>query len=62
MEHRGLVGVECPQCHWKHFMELGLDQAIMDSPAAQEIQHQLQEWLRSRCPDHLGAILEKMKN
>jgi len=54
--------VECPQCHWKQFMELGLDQAIMDSPAAQEIQHQLQEWLRSRCPDHLGAILEKMKN
>ena len=39
-------------------MELGLDQAIIDSPAAQEIQHQLQEWLRSRCPDHLGAILE----
>jgi hypothetical protein len=47
MEHRGLVGVECPQCHWKQFMELGLE---------------LQEWLRSRCPDHLGAILEKMKN
>ena len=43
-------------------MELSLDQAIMDSPAAQEIQRQLQEWLRSRCPDHLGAIMEKMKN
>jgi len=62
MELRGLVGVECPQCHWKQFMELGFDQAIMDSPAAREIQHQLEEWLRSRCPDHLGAILETMKN
>jgi hypothetical protein len=43
-------------------MELGLDQAIMDTPVAREIQRQLQEWLRSRCPDHLGAIMEKMKN
>jgi hypothetical protein len=43
-------------------MELSLDQAIMDSPMATEIQRQLQEWLRSRCPDHLGAIMEKMKN
>jgi hypothetical protein len=43
-------------------MELGLDEAIMESPMAKEIQRQLQEWLRSRCPDHLGAIMEKMKN
>jgi len=43
-------------------MELGLDQALMDSPAAREIQRELQEWLRSRCPDHLGASMEKMKN
>jgi hypothetical protein len=43
-------------------MELGLDRAIMDTPVAREIQRQLQEWLRSRCPDHLGAIMETMKN
>jgi hypothetical protein len=43
-------------------MELSLDQAIMDSPMAREIQRQLQEWLRSRCPDHLNAIMETMKN
>jgi hypothetical protein len=43
-------------------MELSLDQAIMDSPMAKEIQHQLQEWLRSRCPDHLGPIMAKMRN
>jgi hypothetical protein len=43
-------------------MELSLDQAIMDTPVAREIQRQLQEWLRSRCPDHLGALLQKMKN
>lgn len=43
-------------------MELSLDQKIMDSPMARQIQHELQEWLRSRCPDHLGAIMDKMKN
>ena len=43
-------------------MELSLDQAIINTPAAREIQRQLQEWLRARCPDHLGAIMEKMKN
>jgi hypothetical protein len=43
-------------------MELGFDQSIMETPEAREIQHQLQEWLRSRCPDHLGEIMEKMKN
>ena len=56
------MGVECPQCHWRQFIELSLDQAIMDTPVAREIQRQLQEWLRSRCPDHLGAIMETMKN
>ncbi len=43
-------------------MELGLDEGILDTPVAKEIQRQLQEWLLSRCPDHLGAIMEKMKN
>jgi len=43
-------------------MELGMDQPIMDTPAAREIQRQLQEWLLLRCPDHLGAIMEKVKN
>jgi len=56
------MGVECPQCHWRQFVELSLDQGIMASPEAKEIQRQLQEWLRSRCPDHLNLILEKMKN
>ena len=62
MQHRAQMGVECPQCHWRQFIELGLDQAIMDSPVAREIHRELQEWLRSRCPDHLGAIMEHMKN
>jgi hypothetical protein len=43
-------------------MELSLESAIMDTPMAKEIQRELQEWLRSRCPDHLGALMEKMKN
>jgi hypothetical protein len=43
-------------------VELSLDQTIMDAPVARKIQHELQEWLRSRCPDHLGSIMEKMRN
>lgn len=62
MEHRAQVGVECPQCHWRQFVELSLDQTIMDAPVAMEIQRELQEWLRSRCPDHLGSIMKKMRN
>lgn len=62
MEHRALVGVECPQCHGRQFMELSLEKTIMDSPMAHEIERALREWLRSQCPDHLGLIVQKMKN
>jgi hypothetical protein len=43
-------------------MEVGLDQLLLDSPQGREIQRQLEEWLRSRCPDHLGPIMEMSKN
>lgn len=62
MEHRAIVGVECPECHGRQFVELGLDVTLMDSPVAREIERELQEWLRSRCPNHLGSIMQKMKN
>ncbi len=62
MEHRALVGVECPECHGRQFVELGMDLDLEDSPVAEEIERELREWLRSRCPNHLGSIMKKMKN
>jgi hypothetical protein len=62
MEHRTQVPVECPACHWRQFVEVNLDHSLLDSPQAREIQGHLEEWLRSRCPDHLGPILEFSKN
>jgi hypothetical protein len=62
MEHRAQVGVECPQCHWRHFVEVNLDKSVADSPYGREIQALIQEWLRSRCPDHLGTFLKYSKN
>lgn len=62
MEHRAQVGVECPQCHWRQFMEVGIDTGRLNSPLAQEIQAHLQEWMLSRCPDHLGEFLKTSRN
>jgi len=62
MEHRAQVGVECPQCHWRQFVEVNLDKVVADSPYGREIQAHIQEWLRSRCPDHLGTFLKYSKN
>ncbi len=60
--HRARVGVECPLCQWRQFLEINFDQTQMDAKSNQEIVRQLQEWLRSRCPDHLGPFLEMSKN
>ena len=62
MERRVQVGVQCPQCHWKHFMEVEADVTLLKSPLYEEIRHQLEAWLRSHCPDHLGAIANMSKN
>jgi hypothetical protein len=37
-------------------MEIEIDARLLNSPLAQEIQAHLQEWMLSRCPDHLGRI------
>lgn len=60
--HHAQVGVECPQCHWKQFVEVQLEQPRMDHPLALEIRRQLEAWMASRCPDHLNAISMLSKN
>ncbi|MGO9273934.1 MAG: hypothetical protein ACLQOO_27465 [Terriglobia bacterium] len=62
MEQRAQVPVECPQCHWKHFVEMEIDQRMIRSPLYAKIQKELEEWIRSRCPDHLGVIAGFSKN
>ena len=60
--HRAQVGVECPTCHVKQFMEVQLDNPVNNSRAAEEIRRQLEVWIASRCPDHLGPILKASMN
>jgi len=62
MEQRARVGVECPKCHWREFVDVEMDPKIIQSPLAQEIQAHLQEWMLSRCPDHLGEFLNTSRN
>lgn len=60
VEHRTQVPVECPQCHWRHFLEIEVED--WKSAAAAEIRAHLEAWLASRCPAHLGPIMEMSKN
>jgi hypothetical protein len=62
MEHRAHLGVECPQCHGKQFVEVQFDQPLELSPLALEIRAQLEAWMASRCPDHPNAISQVSKN
>jgi len=62
VEQRTQVGVECPKCHRRQFMEIEIDTGLLNSPLAQEIQAHLQEWMLSRCPDHLGEFLKSSRN
>lgn len=43
-------------------MEIEIDPEIANSPLAREIQAHLEEWMLSRCPDHLGPIVNLSKN
>jgi len=62
MEQRAQVPIECPQCHWKHFVEMEIDVRMIQSPLYAKIRKELEEWIRSRCPDHLGVIAGLSKN
>jgi len=43
-------------------MEVEVDPRLMNSPVAREILAHLQEWMLSRCPDHLGEFLKSTRN
>lgn len=62
MEQRTQVSVKCPVCQWRNLVEMEVDDSILNSPLRLEIQKQLEMWLASRCPDHLGPILQMSKN
>ncbi len=62
VQHRAQLPVQCPVCNWKHFIEVNLDKSLLDSPYGKEMQQHIQEWLRSRCPEHLGPIMETTRN
>jgi hypothetical protein len=62
MEQRTQVGVECPKCQRRQFMEVEIDPRLINSPLAREIQAHLEEWMFSRCPDHLGEFLKTNRN
>ena len=60
--HRAQVGIECPTCHAKQFMEIQMDNPVSNSHAAEEIRRQLEDWIASRCPDNLGPLLRTSMN
>jgi len=60
MEQRTQLPVECPQCHWRHFVETEIDRDLLRSPLAQEIRSQLEAWMASHCPDHLNVMASKL--
>jgi hypothetical protein len=62
VEQRAQVGVQCPKCQWRQFMEIEVDKQLLESPLAREIQAHLEEWLLSHCPDHLGELLKSSRN
>jgi len=63
-QHRTHVGVECPQCHFREFMEVDSDLGgtFNDNAVARKIYAELQAWMVSRCPDHLKAISRLSRN
>lgn len=60
--HRAQLGIECPQCHWRQFVEIHLEEPLVNSPMAFEMRHHLEAWMASHCPDHLNAISKLSKN
>jgi hypothetical protein len=62
LAHRAQVGIECPTCHVRQIMEIQIESPVGNSRAAEEIRRQLESWIASRCPDHLGPILKTSMN
>ncbi|HTQ09202.1 MAG TPA: hypothetical protein VMI31_03945 [Fimbriimonadaceae bacterium] len=63
-QHRAQVGVECPQCHFRQFMEVDsdLEGIFSDNVVARKIYDELQAWMVSRCPEHLKVISGMSRN
>lgn len=61
-EHHAQLGVECPQCHFRQFVQVEFDELEMNPPLVMEIRAHLQAWMASHCPDHLRATVGRMKN
>lgn len=60
--HRAELGVECPRCHFRQFVDVEFDKPELNPPMVAEIQTHLQAWMASHCPEHLRPILESLKN
>jgi hypothetical protein len=60
MQQRAQVPVQCPICNWRHFMEMEIEES--DLKAGAELRKHLEAWIATRCPDHLGPIMEMTKN
>jgi hypothetical protein len=60
VQHRAQLPVQCPVCNWRHFLEIQVEER--DSAAGAELRKHLEAWIATRCPDHLGPILEMSKN
>lgn len=43
-------------------MEAEIEVNLLKSPMYQQIKNELEAWIRSRCPNHLGAIANLSKN
>ena len=43
-------------------MEVEIEEQLLNSALYKEIKGHLEEWLKSRCPDHLGEIVKLSKN
>ena len=61
-EHLAQVGVICPRCHFRQFVEVEFDQPALNAPMVLEIRAQLEAWMASRCPEHLRPIHRASKN
>ena len=60
MQQLAQVPVQCPVCNWRHFMQMEVEER--DLAAGTELRKHLEAWIASRCPDHLGPIMEMTKN
>ena len=60
MQQRAQIPVQCPVCSWRHFVEAEVEE--QDLKIGAELRKHLEAWIATRCPDHLGPIMEVSKN